>query len=111
MRSGRGSDAVTDEAVHEHPQPRRRQLFEMIGAVAGGAVLYEAMTSLGYAQESPHRGSPQLSGDVRGASVLVLGAGLAGMVAAIELRKAGYRVQVLEFQNRAGGRNWTLRGG
>ena len=33
------------------------------------------------------------------------------MVAAYELRKAGYRVQVLEYNARAGGRNWTLRGG
>ena len=33
------------------------------------------------------------------------------MTAALELRKAGYKVQVLEFNSRAGGRNWTLRGG
>jgi monoamine oxidase len=43
--------------------------------------------------------------------VLILGAGLAGMTAALELRKAGYRVQVLECNRRPGGRNWTLRGG
>ena len=43
--------------------------------------------------------------------VLVLGAGLAGMVAALELRNAGYKVQVLEYNNRPGGRNWSLRGG
>ena len=36
---------------------------------------------------------------------------LQGMVAALELRNAGYRVQVLEFNNRPGGRVWTLRGG
>ena len=33
------------------------------------------------------------------------------MTAAFELRKAGYKVQVLEFNARPGGRNWTLRGG
>ena len=43
--------------------------------------------------------------------MLILGAGLAGMTAALELRKAGYKVQVLEFNSRPGGRNWTLRGG
>ena len=43
--------------------------------------------------------------------MLVLGAGLAGMTAALELRAAGYKVQVLEFNSRPGGRNWTLRGG
>jgi monoamine oxidase len=34
--------------------------------------------------------------------MLVLGAGLAGMLAAYELTKAGYKVQVLEFQGRTG---------
>src|SRR5690625_1290670 len=33
------------------------------------------------------------------------------MVAAYELRRAGYKVTVLEYQNRAGGRCYTLRGG
>ena len=47
----------------------------------------------------------------KGASVLILGAGLAGMCAAYELRNAEYRVQILEFNDRAGGRNWTVRGG
>jgi len=55
------------------------------------------MTSLGLAQESHYKGSIDLQGDAKGASVLILGAGLAGMVAALELRKAGYKVQVLEY--------------
>jgi monoamine oxidase len=83
----------------------------MIGTVAGTAAMYQAMTSLGHAANSTYRGPPRLEGDVRGASVLILGAGLAGLTAAIELRKAGYRVEVLEYQNRAGGRCWTIRGG
>ena len=52
-----------------------------------------------------------LDGDPKGASVLILGAGLAGMTAALELRKAGYKVRVLEYNDRAGGRTWTIRGG
>jgi monoamine oxidase len=43
--------------------------------------------------------------------VLVLGAGIAGMVAAMELRDAGYEVEVLEYRDVAGGRCWTLRAG
>jgi monoamine oxidase len=43
--------------------------------------------------------------------VIILGAGLAGMTAAFELGRAGYKVQVLEYNNRAGGRNWSIRGG
>ena len=89
----------------------RRDLLSLIGAVAGSAAMYHAMTSLGFASESRYQGPVKLEGDPKGASVLVLGAGLAGMTAALELRKAGYQVQVLEFNNRAGGRNWTLRGG
>lgn len=73
--------------------------------------MYQAMSSLGFAAESPFKGPVSLQGAPRGASVLVLGAGMAGMVAAYELRKAGYTVQVLEYNARAGGRNWSLRGG
>src|SRR5579862_7896919 len=89
----------------------RRDLLSLIGAVSGSAAMYHAMTSLGFASDSGYKGPPKLAGDPKGASVLILGAGLAGMTAALELRKAGYKVQILEFNGRAGGRNWTLRGG
>jgi monoamine oxidase len=89
----------------------RRDLLSLIGAVSGSAAMYHAMTSLGFASDSGYKGPIKLEGDPKGASVLILGAGLAGMTAALELRKAGYKVEILEFNNRAGGRNWTLRGG
>src|SRR5712671_943016 len=89
----------------------RRELLKLIGLTAGSAAMYQAMTSLGFASESGYRGPIKLEGDPKGASVLILGAGLAGMTAALELRKAGYKVQMLEFNSRPGGRNWTLRGG
>src|SRR4030081_3833399 len=91
--------------------PSRRDLLSLIGAVAGSAAMYHAMTALGFAAESGYKGPIKLEGDPKGASVLILGAGLAGMTAALELRKAGYKVQMLEFNSRPGGRNWTLRGG
>jgi monoamine oxidase len=99
--------------MHSEPasHPSRRDLLSLIGAVAGGAAMYHAMTSLGFASESGYKGPIKLEGDPKGASVLILGAGLAGMTAALELRQAGYKVQVLEFNGRPGGRNWTLRGG
>jgi monoamine oxidase len=90
---------------------RRRDLLSLIGAVSGSAAMYHAMTSLGFASDSGYKGPIKLDGDPKGASVVILGAGLAGMTAALELRKAGYKVQILEFNSRAGGRNWTLRGG
>jgi monoamine oxidase len=89
----------------------RRDLLSLIGAVSGSAAMYHAMTALGFASDSGYKGPIRLEGDPKGASVLILGAGLAGMTAALELRKAGYQVRILEFNSRPGGRNWTLRGG
>src|SRR5277367_6966656 len=89
----------------------RRQLLQMIGSTAGSAAMYQAMSSLGFAAESPFQGQIDLKAAPKGASVLILGAGMAGMTAAYELRNAGYKVQILEYNARAGGRNWSLRGG
>src|ERR1700678_3758525 len=89
----------------------RRRLLTMVGLSAGSTAMYQAMHSLGFAADTHFTGPIQLSTAPKGASVLVLGAGIAGLVAAYELRNAGYRVQVLEYNGRAGGRNWTLRGG
>lgn len=89
----------------------RRQMLTMIGAVAGSAALYQSIGSLSFAAESDYRGPINLSGAKAGASVVILGAGVAGMVAAYELRAAGYQVKVLELNPRAGGRCWSLRGG
>jgi monoamine oxidase len=41
--------------------------------------------------------------------VVVIGAGMAGLVAARELKRVGHQVVVLEAQNRVGGRVWTWR--
>src|SRR5205085_6295718 len=103
--SMRESDAAAAPAL------TRRALFERIGAGAGGAALMQAMRSLGFAAESPYRGPIELGGDPKGASVVVLGAGLAGMTAAYELGRAGYKVSVLEYNHRPGGRYWARRGG
>jgi len=89
----------------------RRQLLRMIGVTAGSAMMYQAMSSLGFAAESRFKKPIGLQGAPKGASVLVLGAGIAGMVAAYELRAAGYKVQVLEYNARAGGRNWSIHSG
>jgi monoamine oxidase len=91
--------------------PTRRQLLTAIGMVGGTSALYASMTTMGHAAETQFHGPPKLSGARKGASVIVLGAGLAGMLAAYELTKAGYRVQILEYQGRPGGRNWSLYGG
>jgi monoamine oxidase len=44
-----------------------------------------------------------------GARILILGGGIAGLVAAYEMSKMGYDCTVLEARDRVGGRNWTIR--
>lgn len=53
----------------------------------------------------------RLEGDGNGKEVLILGAGLAGMAAAYELGKLGYRCTILEARERVGGRCWSIRKG
>ncbi|HXS05456.1 MAG TPA: FAD-dependent oxidoreductase [Rhizomicrobium sp.] len=89
----------------------RRAFMRFIGLTGGSALMYDTMVAMGYAGTSDFNGPIKLSGDVKGATVLILGAGLAGMTAAYELRKAGYKVQLLEYNDRPGGRNWSLYGG
>jgi monoamine oxidase len=60
---------------------------------------------------APRSSDFHLRGMVNGTSVLVLGAGDAGLAAAYELEKAGYRCEILEARARPGGRCWTVRGG
>lgn len=93
------------------PNLSRRKLLSIIGYTAGGAAMYQAMTSLGFAAESPHHGSFKLEGSGKGKTVIILGAGIAGMVSAMELRDAGYKVKILEYQNRPGGRNVSVYAG
>jgi monoamine oxidase len=101
-----------DESAGQAMTPQtRRELLTMIGKVGGGLAMYQAMTALGHAAETRFNGPPNLSGARPGSSVVVLGAGLAGMLAAYELSRAGYKVQVLEYQDRPGGRAYTVRGG
>ena len=91
----------------------RRALLEHVGRVGGAGAAYMAMETLGLAVPTPVGAEtfklPQRSGN--GRSVVILGAGIAGLVSAYELQRAGYRVTVLEARDRIGGRVWTIRGG
>lgn len=91
----------------------RRSLLEQIGAMGGVGATYLAMEALGLAVATPAGAQnfslPKASGN--GRSVVILGAGVAGLVSAYELMQAGYRVTVLEARDRIGGRAWTIRGG
>ncbi|HYI43040.1 MAG TPA: FAD-dependent oxidoreductase [Sphingomicrobium sp.] len=91
----------------------RRSLLHRIGAVGGAGAAYMAMETMGLAQPTPPGAEDFMlpPGTGNGKSVVILGAGIAGLVSAYELHRAGYAVTVLEAQSRVGGRVWTLRGG
>ena len=91
----------------------RRQLLSRVGAAGGYGAAYVVMQGLGLlAPVQAYQGPPTLEGQHgKNISVLILGAGLAGMTAAYELRRAGYKCTIVEARHRAGGRNWTLRAG
>ncbi|OLT38706.1 amino acid oxidase [Saccharomonospora sp. CUA-673] len=97
----------------------RRTLLRSIGVAGGAGVMFESMRALGLAPAPQALAAPDFQepreGDLpahaRGSTVVVLGAGIAGLTAAYELGKAGYRCVVLEAKDRIGGRNWTVRAG
>jgi monoamine oxidase len=88
-----------------------------LAASSGYAAASAAMTTLGLGTPAIAAGAGTAAplrlaaGSGKGKRVLILGAGIAGLVSAYELRKAGYQVQVIEARERVGGRNWTIRNG
>ncbi len=95
------------------PRLTRRSFLNLVGRAGGAAALYNTMAAMGLiAVPAAYAGPPKLApGSGKGTRVAILGAGIAGMTAAYELARAGYRCTLLEARGRAGGRNWTLRSG
>ena len=119
----------------------RREFLENIGKAAGSTAMIRAMMAMGIgvgvsscgssSAEPPNQmnlntqpmsigtyNSPKSArpGDWpansgAGKSVVILGAGIAGMTSAYELQELGYSVSILEATNRAGGRIRTIRSG
>jgi len=89
----------------------RRSLIHLVGKAGGVAAAYQTMAAMGLLAVPPAYAGPPALPPGRGRRVVIIGAGIAGMVLAYELRKAGFRPQILEARTRAGGRNWSLRGG
>ena len=91
----------------------RRSFLTQVGRAGGFGATYLMMQSLGLLPTPASQASvlrlPESMG--KGKSVVILGAGISGMVAALELSKAGYSCVILEARARAGGRNWTIRNG
>jgi monoamine oxidase len=84
-----------------------------VGEAGGFSAAFATMQSLGLMPMAASAASvPDLPADAgKGVKVVVLGGGIAGLVAAYEMGKAGFQCTLLEAQDRPGGRVWTLRGG
>ena len=120
----------------QEPKIARREFLTSIGKAVGGSAMLRAMAALGISTSMSACGSSSAApasnpsppppqppaalsprpGDWAanigaGKSVVILGAGIAGMSAAFEMKKLGYSCTILEAQASAGGRNKTFRAG
>src|SRR3954447_26476759 len=88
----------------------RRDFLHMVGLAGGSAAVYETMVALGMLRTpEAYAGPPKLPAGIgAGKKVVILGAGVGGLTAALELQQAGYEVQILEAQKRTGGRSLTV---
>ena len=90
----------------------RRDFIYRAGCAGGYNAAFLAMHGLGLMEASSQALPVKAeAGSGKGVQVVVLGAGIAGLVAGYELRALGYDCTVLESRPRPGGRNWTVRGG
>jgi monoamine oxidase len=113
MTSAPSHDIPSNGPDAARQAPTRRSFLDQLGRAGGAVAVYHAMTAMGLLATVPAYAGPPVLGQRggKGARVVILGAGIAGLVAAHELRKAGYGVQVLEARARPGGRVFTLRRG
>jgi monoamine oxidase len=91
----------------------RRDFLMRVGQAGGYNAAFLTMQGLGLldASASTPKFIPAAAGSGKGTKVVILGGGIAGLVAAYELNALGYECTVLEARERPGGRNWTVRGG
>ena len=91
----------------------RREFLMRVGQAGGYSAAFVMMQSLGLMAipEVEAEANKLRLVDGQGTRVIILGGGIAGLVAAYELGKAGWSCTLLEARERCGGRNWTIRGG
>ena len=88
----------------------RRHILRAFAALGGSSLALGAMEAWGLRGEASGQ-RPTLQGRPSANRILVLGAGISGLVAAYELAKLGYDVRVLEARDWVGGLCWTVRAG
>ena len=90
----------------------RRSFLARVAAAGGYQAMFTAMQSLGLLATAEASVLPTLASTYgSGKKVVILGGGIAGLVSAYELRKAGFECTVIEARNRPGGRSWSVRNG
>ncbi len=95
----------------------RRQLLRGLSALGGAGAAYMGLRALGLLgvgralAQGAETTAPLPAGSLAGKRVVVIGAGLAGLCAALRLVRAGAEVEILEATDRVGGRSLTLRQG
>lgn len=89
----------------------KRDFLTRIGMVAGSSAMMAAMAGWDRAMASTMTEPPKITADGKGKKILILGAGISGLVCAMELLKKGYDVQIIEAKDHAGGRCMSARKG
>jgi monoamine oxidase len=91
----------------------RRAFIDAIGYTAGATGFQRTLGAMGLLPTpTAFARAPTLPPDHgKSKKVVILGAGIAGLVAAYQLKRAGYECSIIEARSRPGGRVWTLRGG
>jgi len=91
----------------------RRALLNAMARLGGAGAVYETLAIWDFLKPPPAVAAgleiPRESGS--GKTVVILGAGVAGLCAAYELDQAGYDCVILEADHRLGGRSLTVRRG
>ena len=91
-------DVDVDEVL-EGRKTTRRELLRDAGALGTAAL---GIAAFGRFAPAARATTPS--------SIVVVGAGLAGLTAAYRLKQAGYSAAIHESSDRVGGRCWTIRG-
>jgi monoamine oxidase len=101
LELGQPLDEIIDRSAQASQLTRR----QFVGGVAGAtaALAIEGCVSGRSGGNTEAQGNPN-------ASVLIVGAGIAGLTAAYRLQQHGVRARVIEAQDRVGGRMYSLRG-
>jgi monoamine oxidase len=90
----------------------RRAFIQRMAQIGGYSAAFATMQALGLLPGAEASLLPQLPSDFgKGKKIVILGAGIAGLVSAYELRKGGFDCTILEARSRPGGRSWSVRDG